>query len=232
MLSTEPAAGHHEVLQGQEKMARGLSFCVDCNETGNAYVNLPSHWVPPPSTDPEGGNDSIDKQRDRGLENRSFSLQLEPQNNHGILEYPWLTGYRFQDFPSSIAHLMPHVNAMHRVAVENRAIQALAANSCRLSMRSDNTDGIQEAEVPWPRETVGRLSKPFKLFGVNLVENPVCAVSPRVATSDEIQGFEQFSDQPKTTRPSESGGSGSVSVQSCLTHTITARSCTKVILWF
>ena len=71
-------------------------------------------------------------------------------------------------------------------------------------------------------------SKPFKLLGVNLVENHVGAISPCVATSDEIQGFEQFSDQPKTARPSESEGSGSISVQSCLTHTITARSYTKV----
>ena len=232
MLSIEPAAGHHEVLQGQEKIARGLSFHVDCNETGNAHVHLSSKTTSSSGADPAGCNDSINEQRHRGSENRSFSLQYEPQNNHRILENPCLTGYRFQDLPSSIGHFIPHPNAMHRVAVENQAIQPLAASSCRLSMACDNTNGIQEAELLRTNETVGRLRKPFKLFGVNLIENPVAPMSPRVATSDEIQRFEQSSDQPKTARPCESGGSGSVTAQSCLTHTITARSCTKVILWF
>lgn len=234
LRSTETANICHQVLQGQEKLARGSSpFSVDCNGPGNPH-KLPSQWACPPFTDPEGGNDIVDNQRHKG-DKWSHSVRVEPHQGHSsrIQENPWLASPRLHDPPTSDTVSMPHVkqgwfqesevNMKHKGIMENQMFQPIAPNE------------IQEVEFPKPKETVDQMTyQPIKLFGVNLVENPMGPMSPRVATSDEVYkpSLEPFLEQSRTIKPSESGASGSVNEYSSVTNpvanTVTARSCTKV----
>ncbi|ONK63416.1 uncharacterized protein A4U43_C07F14910 [Asparagus officinalis] len=68
MLSTELAARHDDVLQGQEKIARGLSFHVDSNETGNAHMRF--HEQNQKGTE----GPSCSRQHELHQENKAFKL--------------------------------------------------------------------------------------------------------------------------------------------------------------
>ncbi|XP_077240566.1 auxin response factor 2-like [Tasmannia lanceolata] len=229
-----PAHRYPGVLQGQEIMALG-KVSSKGNDPGNVHKPPPSNLIPPsiPGWERTGG--IIHGQRRVSLENR-YLLRREPAYRdiyaNNISSFPnripeedsglgrnYLSAFctygTAGDFRLAEAQGIPHVTSTSNIC-EFQKLNALKHNP-----------------VSQPLE--GGMCK---IFGVNLVGNPNEPMSPRVATSGEFNNSRLMppaSSQPavlesdQLSEPSKNSKSSSFSASgSHKTHSVTARSCTKV----